>query len=132
MEQPLIQQLIALVTTSAPELWRLAKLQVLAINIQDGIIAVILFGFIVVTLNCMGRLRERRRERWDNTLNRFVNDKEEKGCHYTDEIMTWRILGWCIVFFSLIIVVCNIFSIIMRLVNPDYYAISVLIDLVRP
>jgi hypothetical protein len=127
MEQDLVQQLIDLVTKTAPEMWRIAKMQVLAINIQDFIIGVACAGLVVFLINLLKKLKVRV---WDSEKHEYL---KEEGCIYLDDTIldVTKVFSTLAIIVLGIITVCNFVSIVMRLVNPDYYAIVVLLNLIK-
>jgi len=135
MEQNLIQQLIDLVTKAAPELWRIGRLQVLNINVQDFIIAAIFIAVSITIFKLMKKLRDEDSVQriWNSKKDVYEYSGKEKGCFYVSEeaVTGWKIAGWVVISILSLIVMCNVVSIIMRTINPDYYALQSLVDLVR-
>jgi len=135
MEENLVQQLIDLVTKTAPDLWRIGRLQVLSVNIQDFIIAAIFVVVSIIIFNLMKRLRDEDsiQKSWNAKKEKYDYLEKEKGCIYRDEdgVIMWKIIGWIIIIILSIFIMCNVVSIIMCLVNPDYYALEYLINLVK-
>ena len=122
--EDLINKLILLVQQTAPYLWEIARRQVLAVNIQDGIFLVISIVGIVFFLKVLPKI------------------KDDDDCYEKDKIdgfIYWSNEGYCLAQFGgwasfglfVIIATCNITSIVMRIVNPDYYALKVLLGLIQ-
>jgi hypothetical protein len=134
MEQNLIQQLIDLVTKAAPELWRIARLQVLNHNVMDGMIGV---AFVIVCLIIFGLLKKLKDEDdleyYDNAKHTYAKKDKVAGAIYVSEdaVKGWKIAGWIVISILALIVLCNFVSIVMRFINPDYYAIEILVGLVK-
>lgn len=133
MEQNLIQQLIDVVTKTAPELWRIGRTQVLAINIQDFIIGVIFLVVVIFTINLMKKLRDKDdlNRTFNHNTEKYEYTNKEKDCIYVEEIGVLKTIGCIVSGILSIFIMCNFVSIIMRLFNPDYYALKVLLDLVQ-
>jgi hypothetical protein len=133
MEQNLIQQLIDVVTKTAPELWRIGRTQVLAINIQDFIIGVIFLVVVIFTINLIKKLRDKDdlNRTFNHNTEKYEYTNKEKDCIYVEEIGVLKAIGWIVNGILSIFIMCNFVSIIMRLFNPDYYALKVLLDLIQ-
>jgi peptidoglycan/LPS O-acetylase OafA/YrhL len=105
----IIMKLIALVETTAPKLWEIALRQVGAENMRDQLLCWVL-GIVVAILI---------------TALVFM---------WKDDEDTWA-GGIIFCFFGalglMVVIVLNIIAINMRLANPEYYAIQVLLNLAK-
>ncbi len=136
MEQGLMQQLIDLVTKSAPELWRIGKLQVQITNTRDFVISLSFLFVIAVIFILMGKLRDENtlRGEWNDKLGRYDRLEKDKRYIYVDDdyIVPIKVVGWIVNGILLIIIICNLVSITMKLSNPEYYALQQILYLVKP
>ncbi len=114
----LIQKLIELVEKTSPELWRIATKQVYASIIADTILSVIMLLLMVGLMVLIKKLK-----------------KGYDGADtYSDEEFPY-VIGLIVSGIALIIlpiiVVANIYIIAMKLANPEFYAIEILLGLVK-
>jgi hypothetical protein len=127
MTEDLIQKLIDLVQKGAPLLWEIARKQVLNTNIQDILITIVLIVGSCFLLRLLRKLRNQ--ENYD-----YRTDKEkEPGYYYIGETEygASKIFGYIAIALMWVFTMTNIVSIVMRFVNPDYYALRILIGLVK-
>ena len=112
--EELINELIALVKNTAPELWRIAKRQV---TYQVAISAI---WFVISLVITVGGFR----------LVAKGNKALEEDSYTDDHILPYTIAG---VLFTIAIIAFPISMdmLLSRLINPEYYAIQVLMDLVK-
>lgn len=117
----LIQQLIDLVKQTAPALWAIARRQVLVESIEWAIGFVFFIGLCVLLLI------------WWEHINVWKRSEDFGG--YSDE-ESFSTQKWIIIAMSVMLTFVNVLVILPevygRLINPDYYAIHVLINLVKP
>ena len=109
----LIQQLVELVKQTAPELWRIAVLQVKANGVTMGIWSLISLG---IGIPCL-----------------FVAIKEFKRPlenHIDDHMKAWLLLIFAGIM-PIGIGLGLLTSVTQMMINPEYYAIQVLIQLVK-
>jgi hypothetical protein len=125
MTEELIQKLIDLVQKGAPVLWAIARRQVLNSNVMDFLVALILIAVSVVLFKFIKKLR--------NEDARGYDDEKEKGCFYIGETEydASKIFGYIAIAVMGIFIMTNTVSIVMRFVNPDYYALQILIELIK-
>ena len=106
----LLGELVALVQATAPELWRIARTQVLA-----NIVSLTAWGLFTLCGTVGAGLLTRYGFRKENQYDRA-------------EVLVPSI-AFGVVFLS--ITVALVAGIVSRLINPDYYAIAVLMNLVK-
>lgn len=115
MEQ-LFQELINLVKTASPMLWEMAHRQL----IVQSIIDTIMIGFVVGIAVLMNGKRT------------WVMNKAKENRYWEDEI---KATYWSIFVISSLVATAvtliNISELVGRLINPDFYAIKILMDFVR-
>jgi len=121
----LIDKLILLVQQATPYLWEIARRQVFAANIQDGIFLVISIVGIVFFLKKLPKIK--------NADDCDYKDDRVEGFIYLDSMgySLAQIGGWMSFGFLGIIATCNITMIAMRIANPNYYALKVLLGLIQ-
>jgi len=121
MDENLIQKLIDLVQTTAPKLWEIAVRQVYAQNIIDTIVSVLFLIFLLFSLYFCLHVKEE------------YPDEEKKGYLYLDSELIFWIWVWGILLdiISTTIIIYNICAVASRLYNPNYYAIEILMNLVK-
>jgi hypothetical protein len=126
MTVDLIQRLIDLVEKTAPALWEIARRQVINTNVRDFIVAVILLIITTILFNFLKKLRDEDKYTWDER-------KENSQFIYVDNInfSLLKIFGYMATFAMSAIAISNILLVIMRYLNPDYYAIQVLLGLIQ-
>jgi hypothetical protein len=104
----LLQQLIDLVKQTAPQLWIMALKQIEALNSADTMICWVLGGLLLILI----------------LLGVVIQKISDSGWLY------WFIFG--IASISIVsVIISNIYLIRMRTMNPEYYAIQVLMQLVK-
>lgn len=113
----LIQQLIDLVKSTAPELWRIAMQQVTVNKINSILFAIVGIAFLVFGIchmvygNKQYNKEENTTDYWDTHAYLFVS--------ILTLVSGFFILIWCVPTF------------VGYVVNPEYYAIDVLMSLVK-
>jgi uncharacterized membrane protein len=110
MEQILIE-LIALVKGASPHLWEIAIKQVDALNAADEMISLWLLGIIVLGGVIVF------------VAARHLNIYDSPGAYWA----IYALVAICLVS----IVLVNKYSIMLRVANPEYYAIQYLVELVK-
>lgn len=116
MNEELLKELLELVNNVSPLLWSMAERQVAVINFQDAFFALILPLISFSSYKIFGK-ELLKKDKWGHF------DHDEAGPIF---LIVWYILTGI---FSIVVVV-NIVSIIMRLSNPDYYTLQVLMKAV--
>ena len=116
----LIHELIALVQQTAPELWRIATRQVVARTVQCSV--GLFIGLLILWLCYVGYKKLRDYKNSDK-YNQFDDDM--------GVAMGFFIIG-LVALFGAIYIACAINNLIGLLINPEYYAIEELLDLVKP
>lgn len=121
--QDALYEIMEIVKSTAPHLWRIARRQVYAEVAQRGI------WTLVIIASSVGL--------WKLRIMAYKLDKEAK--EEAEETCSWYGDGWkttawvCTVLSSVCIIIA--FSVlagmVMRLINPDYYAIQILLDLAK-
>ena len=106
----LLGELVALVQQTAPELWRIARRQVLA-----NIVSLAMWGLFTLCGTVGAGLLTRYGFRKVDTYDR-------------DEVLVPSIASGVL---FLVLTVAIVVGIVSRLINPDYYAIAVLMNLVK-
>jgi hypothetical protein len=120
----ILQKLIDLVQQSAPALWAIARKQVIAFNVQDIILSIIFLVGIMATAKYVMPIYK-----WG-----FTGERNDWGSLKNDHsIEVSLLLGLFFIYDAICIptVIINIGNIIMRFINPDYYAIQILLNLVK-
>lgn len=120
----ILQKLIDLVQQSAPALWEIARRQVVALSIQDG---VVLLVFLI--LGSIGFHYIMPVWKWG-----FTGEKDSWGLRKDDHTVEAGFLIGTLVLVdivSVVVIISNAVAIAMRLANPDFYAILILLNLVR-
>jgi hypothetical protein len=115
--QALLEQLIATVTTLAPELWRAARRQVAAETVSWGIWSIVLGVMAGISL-------------WSITYAVRKDDENGRG-----DNVEWGMIAFVGIVTSVILVplATGMFvGFVKRLISVDYYAIEMLIRLVTP
>ena len=120
----ILGELIEMVQATAPTLWAIARRQVLTYRVSFTLWATVFF-LIAATLGLVARHSARL---WQS--------KKKKGEHraYNCDDWTPQNTMWfagCIAVITLIASYIFLHSLIMYSINPDYYAIKVLLELVR-
>jgi uncharacterized membrane protein YjjP (DUF1212 family) len=114
-----IAELIELVKTSAPHLWFIARRQVYAQVLGSG------FAVLASALTVLGCkitvTYAKKRDREEEESRRFYSGE------WFVAVVGAIIVGVVAAFLGLTF----LYDVIVRLYNPDYYAIKVLIDLVK-
>ena len=115
----LISELIALVQQTAPELWRIAMRQVMTKVISDAVLLVVFALIVIGGLITIKKVRAWRRS--DDF------DKYDEG-DASEIILSIAIVGAISATIGFLV---TAFILIGYVVNPEYYAIQVLLDLVQ-
>lgn len=117
----LLTELINMVKNAAPALWAIARRQVLVESIEWAIGFVFFVGLCVLLLI------------WWKHINAWKRSEDFGG--YSDDA-EYDTQKWIIIAMSVLMACINVLVILPevygRLINPDYYAIYVLIRLVKP
>lgn len=119
MMDALLQQLIDLVKQTAPQLWAIALKQVYANVARDVILAAVL---VVVAYLCYVSVKRAASLETDEE-SIFWSDSD--FCGFVITIGSIAFLVCCVV------IVANLVSVVQSLVNPEYYAIQILMGLVK-
>lgn len=112
MNEELLKELLELVNNVSPLLWSMAERQVAVINFQDAF-----FVFLLPLISFLSH----------NVFGKELLKRDEYGNFDHDEAGPIFLIVWYVLtaIFSVVVVV-NIVSIIMRLLNPEYYTLQIL------
>ena len=111
----LIQKLIDLVEQTAPELWRIATRQVVVNGVRDLIFGLVFIAALIVSVGMIKKLLQKQD---------YAGDIE------ISSVIGLLLIGVCDLFFA-IQGLLDIYNVLGYFLNPEYYAIRVLMDLVQ-
>jgi hypothetical protein len=125
MDEQLVLKLINLIQNGAPVLWTIALKQVTVLNIQDFIIALIFIAIILAMYKFLSNLR--------NEDDLEYHEEKDKRFHYVDDefYTLFKFLSWLGILLSSTLIICNVTSIVMRFINPEYYTLGILLHLIK-
>lgn len=117
----ILGELIELVQATAPALWAMARRQVMAYHVSNTLWGAFFF-LVAIALGLVARYSKRL---WAKEEVRSAYDYNDWTPENTEAAACVGIVG------ALVVGILCFHKVVMYSINPDYYAIKVLLELVR-